>query len=214
MQLLIHYTFLLTTIIIFPFAYSDGSDAKAGEVAQPLIGTPRADTPDGLGNPALSLDRTGEADDWKKIADTSSGRTGQVIVAEPNNHGCSSSKQRRREIGNSCSFEGALFELRPSSAQERKPKSVGQFRKTRQRKKEATPGSSATPVSAQDLNCPPDSRAVCGANELVQDYLNPGTFREVPWLLDYIPPIIELQTFCRYCASAGPFLTLDLLYNY
>lgn len=213
MQLLILHVFSLTTIIILSLAGSDGSDPKAGAVAQPLVEPPRADTPDGLENPALGLDPTGEADDWEKIADSGSGRTGQVPVvpvAEPNNHGCSNSKKRRREIGQSCSFDG----LRPSSAQERNPKGGGQFRKTRQRKKEATPGSSATPISAQDLKCPPDSWAVCGANELMQDYLNPGTFREVPWPLDNIPPIVELQTFCRYCASAGLLVSLDLLYNY
>lgn len=210
---LIPHIFSLTTIIVFSLAYSDGSDAKAGDVAQPLVERPRADTPDGLGNYALGLDPTGEADDWKKIADTSNDRTGQVvvIVAEPNNHGCSNTNKRRREIGRSCSFDQALSEFRPSSAQEKKPKSQGQFRNTRQRKKEATPEGSATPVSSQDLNCPSDSWAVCGANELIQNYLNPGNFREVPWLLDNIPPIIELQRFCRYCESAG---LLDLLYIY
>lgn len=212
MILLIHHIFSLTTIIVFSLAYSDGSNAKVGEATQPLLETPRADTPDGLGNPALGLDPTGEADDWKNIADTSNDRTGQMVVAEPNNHGCSNTKLRRREIGKSCLFDSELFELRPSSAQEKKPKSGGQFRKTtRQRKKGATSGSSATPVSIQDLKCPADLRAVCGARELMQDYLNPGTFREAPWLLDNIPPIIELQSFCRYCASAG---LLDLLNNY
>lgn len=211
MILLIHHIFSLTTIIVFSLAYSDGSDAKAGEVAQPLVARPRADTPDGLGNSALGLDPTGEADDRKNTADTSNDRTGQVVVAEPNNHGCSYTNKGRREIGKSCSFDGALFEFRPPSAQEKKPKSRGQFRKTRQPKKEATPGSSATPVSTQDFNCPSDSWAVCGANELIQNYLNPGTFHEVPWLLDNIPPIIELQSFCRYCVSAG---LLGLLYIY
>lgn len=211
MILLIHHFFSLTIIILFSLAYSDGSDAKAGEVAQPLVERPRADTPDGLENSALGLDPMGEADDWKNIADTSNDRTRQVVVAEPNNHECSNTNKRRREVGKSCSFDGALFEFRPSSAQEKKPTSRGQFRKTRQRKKAAAPGSSATPVSTQDLNCPSDSWAVCGANELIQDYLNPGTFREVPWVLDNIPPIIELQSFCRYCASAG---LLDLLCIY
>lgn len=203
MILLIHHIFSLTTIIVFSLAYSDGSDAKAGEVAQPLVERRRADTPDGLGNSALGFDSTGEAGDWKKIADTSNDRTGQVVVAEPNNHGCSNTNKRRRELGISCSFDEALSEFRPPSAQEKKPQSRGQVRKTRQGKKGATPESSATPVSSQDLNCPSDSWAVCGANELIQDYLNPGTFREVPWLLDNIPPIIELQSFCRHCESAG-----------
>ena len=53
MQLLILHVFSLTTIIILSLAGSDGSDPKAGAVAQPLVEPPHADTPDGLENPAL-----------------------------------------------------------------------------------------------------------------------------------------------------------------
>ena len=207
MPSLIHHILSLTTIIAFSLAYSDGFDVKAGDVAQPLIETLVADTPDGLGNPTLGFDLTSEAD-------TSNGGTGQAVEAGPNNHGCSNANRRRREIGKSCSFDGAPLELRPFSAQEKKPNSEGQFRKTRQRKKEAAPGSSETPGSTQDLGCPPGSWAVCGANELIQDFFNPGTFREMPWALDNIPSIIEVQHFCRYCASAGLWLSLDFIYNY
>lgn len=203
MPSLIHLILSLTTIIVSSLAYLDSFDVKAGDVTQPLIETAVADNPDGLGNPTLGFDVTSEADDWRKIADTSNGGTGQAIVPEQNDHRCSNTDKRRREIGKSCSFNGAPLELRPYSAQERKPSSRGQFRKTKPRKKETTPGSSETPpTTTQDLDCPSSSWAVCGANEPLQDFLNPGTFREVPWLLDKIPPIIEVQLFCRYCASA------------
>ncbi|MCJ1346110.1 hypothetical protein MMC31_004322 [Peltigera leucophlebia] len=199
MPSLIHLILSLTTIIVSSLAYLDSFDVKAGDVTQPLIETAVADNPDGLGNPTLGFDVTSEADDWRKIADTSNGGTGQAVVPEQNDHRCSNTDKRRREIGKSCSFNGAPLELRPYSAQERKPSSRGQFRKTKPRKKEATPGSSETPpTTTQDLDCPPGSWAVCGANEPLQDFLNPGTFREVPWLLDKIPPIIEVQLFCRY----------------
>lgn len=203
MPSLIHHILSLTTVIGFSLTYSDGFDVKVGDVAQSLIETPVADTPDGLENPTLGFDAPGEADDWTKIADTSNGGTAQAVAAEPNNQACSNTNIRRREIGNFCPFNGTPLELSPFSAQEKKPNSGARFRKTRQRKKKVTPGSSEVPGSNQDLGCPSGLWAVCGANELVQDFLNPGTSHVVPWTLDNIPPTIDIQDFCRYCASAG-----------
>lgn len=203
MPSLIQRILSLTIIIFFSLAYSDGFDVKAGDVAQPLMETPGADTLDRLGNPTLGLEATGEADDWGKIADTNYGSTRQAVVAEPNNHGCSNTNGRRREIGESCPFNGAPLELRPFSAQERKSTSGEQLRKARSRKKGAIPGSPATPGPTRDPNCPPGSWAVCGASDLIHDFLNPGTYHEVPWPLDNIPSIIEVQHFCRFCALAG-----------
>lgn len=203
MPSLINLVLSLTAIIISSLVYSDGFDVRTGDVAQPLRReTAVADTPDGLGNPTFGFDVTSEAEDWTKIADNSNRGSEQAVVAEPDNHRCFNTNKIRREIGKSCPFNGAPLELRHFSAQERKPSSRGQSRKTRPRKNEATPGSSETPQSTRDLNCPPGSWAVCGANEPMHDFLNPGIFREVPWLLENIPQIIELQNFCRYCASA------------
>lgn len=202
MPSLIHHILSLTTVIVFSLAYSDGLDVNVRDVAQSLIEAPVADTPDGLGNPTLGFDAPGEADDWTKIADTSNGGTAQAVAAEPNNDVCSNTNIRRRETGKFCSFDGTPLELSPSSAQERKP-SRGQFRKTRPRKKKATPGSPEAPGSSQDFGCPPGLSAVCGANELMRDPLSPGTSRIVPWNLGNIPPIIEVLDFCRYCTSAG-----------
>lgn len=197
MPSLIHHILSLTTVIVFSLAYSNGLDVNVRDVAQSVIEAPVADTPDGLGNPTL------EADDWTKTADTSNGGTAQAVAAEPNNDVCSNTNIRRRETGKSCSFDGTPLELSPSSAQERKPNSGGQFRKTRPRKKKATPGSPEAPGSSQDFGCPPGLSAVCGANGLMRDPSSPGTSHMVPWNLGNIPPIIEVLDFCRYCTSAG-----------
>lgn len=62
MQLLIHPIFSLATIIIFSLADLDGFNRKTRAVAQLLVKLPLADTPNGLENPAFSLDPTSEAD--------------------------------------------------------------------------------------------------------------------------------------------------------
>ena len=189
MPSLVYQILSLITIVIFSLAQQDDFDFTAGNFAQSLT-DPVASLD---GSPALDL---GEADVSGKIPDVNGLRISQAAVIEPDAHGCSNGRKRRRGDENFC----PSTDTKPPSSQQAKPQNSDEQPsngETGQQKEPETPQS----MPVVEAHCPEGHFPMCAAPSLLEDPIAPGKYTIIRWLGHNIPQTIDIEEYSRFCPS-------------